>query len=88
MNKEATLKNKIPAFFVGDKELSVLIPLHKWLLISASVLVFLILPLIFVWSSLGLIHPRGYEQGTVFLNTAYLAQTAVDLAKNQNRQQG
>ncbi len=74
MNKESTIKNKASAFYDEDKELQVLVPLHKWLLVSASVLVFLVLPMLFIWSSLGLIHQQGYEQGSMFSDTDHSYQ--------------
>ena len=33
-------------------------PIHNWLLISACVMTFIIFPLLFVWSSLNIIHNR------------------------------
>ena len=66
MAEESTLKNKASSLFDEDRELIALIPLHKWLLISASALIFVVLPLLFVWSSLGLIHTHPYGQGNMF----------------------
>ena len=45
------------------------ISLHNWLLISACILTFLVLPLLFIWSSLGAIHTRVSGHG-VFLSDA------------------
>jgi hypothetical protein len=66
MTRESTLKNKGPMFFSEDGELLALIPLHKWLLISASVLIFLVLPLLFIWSSMGIIHPHHQGQSNIY----------------------
>lgn len=59
MARGTALKNKGSIFFDDESELLALIPLHKWLLISASVLIFLVLPLLFIWSSVGIIHPHN-----------------------------
>ncbi len=66
MTKETTLKHKAHHFFDEEEELLALIPLHQWLMIAGGVLIFLVLPLLFVWSSLGIIHPHTYEQGNYF----------------------
>ncbi len=68
MAEETTFKNKASSLFDEDRELLALIPLHKWLLISASVLIFVVLPLLFIWSSLGIIHTRPYGQGSLFVD--------------------
>ena len=70
MAEQYSIKNAAPDFFDEDQELLALIPLHKWLFISASVLIFVVLPLLFVWSSLGLIHPGSYGQDSGFLEVA------------------
>lgn len=68
MADESMLKNKSSTFFDEKREHLAPIPLHKWLLISACVLIFLVLPLLFIWSSLGIIHNRANEQDSVFWN--------------------
>lgn len=40
------------------KKTMVATPAHQWLLISVFLMTFVILPLLFVWSSLGIIHNR------------------------------
>ncbi len=37
-------------------------PVHHWLLISACLMTFVILPLLFVWSSLNIIHNRTGDE--------------------------
>lgn len=66
MTKETILKPKAHHFFDKEQELLALIPLHKWLMIAGGFLIFLVLPLLFVWSSLGIIHPNAYDQSTYF----------------------
>lgn len=72
MTNESTLKNKAPSFFDEERERLALIPLHKWLLIIASVLIFFVLPLLFTWNSLSVMHPRGYEQGSLFSDAEHV----------------
>jgi hypothetical protein len=48
----------------GFKKQALKTSLHDWLLISACVMVFLILPLLFAWNSMSMIHNRVY--GPVF----------------------
>ncbi len=74
MTKESTLKNKASNYFDDQKDLSGLIPFHKWLLISASVLIFVVLPLLFIWSSLGTIHPPIYGQYRVLTDANHVDQ--------------
>jgi len=81
MTKESTLKNKVPQFFSEERELIALVPLHKWLLISACVLIFIVLPLLFIWSSLGIIHPQGYDQGILFSDSGQMKITSSDESK-------
>ena len=76
MAEESTLKNKASSLFDEDRELLALIPLHKWLLISASTLIFVVLPLLFVWSSLGLIHSPSYGPGSLFSEVGQNTQIA------------
>lgn len=40
------------------KKTMVATPVHNWLLISACLMTFVVLPLLFVWSSLNIIHNR------------------------------
>lgn len=62
------LKNKTSDNFFDEKRENVTsLPLHKWLLISASALIFVVLPLLFIWSSMGMIHTRGYEQDVSYI---------------------
>ncbi len=68
MAEETTFKNKASSLFDEDRELLALIPLHKWLLISASVLIFVVLPILFICSSLGDVHTRPYGQGSLFVD--------------------
>lgn len=74
MTQESTLKTKVSRYFDEDRELQALIPLHKWLLILGSVLIFLVLPLLFIWTSLGIIHPPGNGQQELFSNVELQGQ--------------
>lgn len=75
MTKETTFKSKPSNFFDEERDLSGLIPFHKWLLISASVLIFVVLPLLFIWSSLGIIHQPVYGQYRVLTDAEHVDQT-------------
>ncbi len=66
MADELILKDRSSNFFDEERDVLTLIPLHKWLLISGWVLIFLVLPLLFIWSSLGIIHTPVYEQDHLF----------------------
>ena len=66
MTIESTLQNKASRFFEKDTENLAIVPLHKWLFISASILIFVVLPLLFIWSSLGIIHPPVNGQDGLF----------------------
>ena len=70
MTIESTLQNKASRFFEKDTENLAIVPLHKWLFISASILIFVVLPLLFIWSSLGVIHTRAYEPDGLYLDVA------------------
>jgi hypothetical protein len=82
MTNESTFKNKAPSFFDEERERLALIPLHKWLLIFASILIFFVLPLLFTWNSLSVIHPRGYEQGTLFSDAGHVDKTKLVYSKS------
>jgi len=62
MTNRTTTRSRTPNFFDEKRELLPLSSLHNWLLIFACVMIFLVLPLLFVWSSLGMIHTRVYGQ--------------------------
>ena len=68
MPDESMLKNKSADFFDSKSDNLTPIRLHKWLLISATVLIFVVLPLLFIWSSMGMIHTRAYEQDGLFVD--------------------
>ena len=70
MPDESMLKNKSADLFDETQTNLTFIPLHKWLLISASALIFFVLPLLFIWSSLGVIHTRAYEPDGLYLDVA------------------
>ena len=78
---ETRLRTKTRYFF--DQKSWKLMPilLHNWLLISAWVMTFLVLPLLFVWSSLGVIHPQFYERGSL-LSEASPQTTAFNASRN------
>jgi len=44
-------------------------PLNDWLLISACVMIFVVLPLLFAWSSMSMIHNRAYGTGFMLSKT-------------------
>ena len=76
MPDESVLKNKSSTYFDEKRAVGAPIPLHKWLLISAYVLIFVVLPLLFIWSSLKIIHTPGYEQNSLFLDVGSLNNSA------------
>ena len=57
MPEQSKLKNKSDVFFDEKHESVEPVLSHKWSLISVSVFIFLVLPLLFIWSSLESIHP-------------------------------
>lgn len=60
MAKQKILRNNATSFIDEKKEGATTQAVHHWLLISAWLLLFFVLPLLFVWSSLGRIHVRPY----------------------------
>jgi hypothetical protein len=44
-------------------------PLNDWLLVSACVMMFVVLPMLFAWSSMSMIHNRAYGPGFMLLKT-------------------
>ena len=76
MPDESMLKNKSSDFFDEKRAFITPLPVHKWLLISASVLIFLVLPLLFIWSSLGIIHTPVYEQDNMFSDVGTINKRA------------
>ena len=57
--KRSALYHKRPVFFYDESKVAVLVPFHKWALFLAPVLIFIVLPALFVWNSSKLIHPRS-----------------------------
>jgi hypothetical protein len=76
MPDQSALKNKLSNYFDEKKALGAHVSLHKWLLISACVLIFVVLPLLFIWSSLKIIHTPGYEQNSLFLDVGSVNNSA------------
>lgn len=78
MTKESTLEDKTSHFFDeqfdDQRSLLGLVPFHKWLLISATILIFMVLPLLFIWSSLDIIHPPVDGLSHELLDAAYMDQ--------------
>lgn len=61
MAKQKILRNN-SAHFVDEKnEIAHANMAQQWLIISAWLLLFFVLPLLFAWSSLGRIHVRPYS---------------------------
>lgn len=58
MTNRTTTRDRTSVFFDKKREYLPLTTLHNWLLIIACAMIFLVLPLLFIWSSLGMIHPR------------------------------
>lgn len=44
-------------------------PFNDWLLISACIMIFVVLPLLFAWSSMSMIHNRAHGSGFLLSKT-------------------
>jgi len=55
LNRTST-RNRVSPLFNKPKQIDPLTALHRWLLILGSVMIFILLPLLFVLSSLDTIH--------------------------------
>jgi len=56
MLNRTTARNRVSPLFNQPKHIDPLTALHRWLLILGSVMIFILLPLLFVLSSLNTIH--------------------------------
>ena len=67
------------------KKLMVPKPVHHWLLVSACLMTFVVLPLLFVWSSLNIIHNRTGDG--VLLSEAMEFDPNINTLKKMSDQQ-
>ena len=61
MMAKKSIINRVSGRECGEENSFAPVSRHKWLLISASLMLFLVLPLLFIWGSLDAIHPHSYE---------------------------
>jgi len=60
MTKQKVLRDNASHCLDEKKEGAIIHSVHHWLLITAWLLLFFVLPLLFIWSSLGRIHVRPF----------------------------